>query len=229
MVRSPCGTFPSLTKFSSPFRETYDISNKMIAIQCAIPLKRGDDWFYIRFFKFLEPMHQIMMIKKPHFQSSLALLTVILMYVAVSFVREISAQNSTQWALPEGARVRLAKGWITQIAYSPDGTRLAAAGSLGIWIYDVNTGTEERSLRGTLVACLRSHFHPTERYLPAVVGTKPFDCGMYIRGKNCTRSPGMMPESLRYRFRAMDPCLPAAVVIRRFVSGMRSPASTCGR
>ena len=43
------------------------------------------------------------------------------------------AEDSTRWRLPEGATARLGKGNITQIAYSPDGMHLAAAGSAGIW------------------------------------------------------------------------------------------------
>ena len=53
------------------------------------------------------------------------------------------AQDHTQWGLPEGAKARLGKGHIINIAYSPDGTRLAVASSIGIWIYD--TATNEAS------------------------------------------------------------------------------------
>ena len=52
------------------------------------------------------------------------------------------AQDYTQIRLPEGAKARLGKGSISDIVYSPDGTRLAVAGSLGIWIYDVQSGEE---------------------------------------------------------------------------------------
>ena len=52
------------------------------------------------------------------------------------------AQDYTQIRLPEGAKARLGKGSISDIAYSPDGTRLAVSGSLGIWIYDVQSGNE---------------------------------------------------------------------------------------
>ena len=49
----------------------------------------------------------------------------------------------TQWSLPENVKARLGKGEITgNVAYSPDGTRLAIAGSIGIWIYDAHTGEE---------------------------------------------------------------------------------------
>ena len=52
------------------------------------------------------------------------------------------AQDSPQWHLPEGATTRLGKGWLAEIQYSPDGTRLAAGGSLGVWIYDTATDEE---------------------------------------------------------------------------------------
>ena len=59
------------------------------------------------------------------------------------------AQDYTQWSLPKGAKARLGKGRITgNIAYSPDGTRLAIASSIGIWIYDAHTGKELALLTG---------------------------------------------------------------------------------
>ena len=55
----------------------------------------------------------------------------------------------TQWDLPEGAKARLGKGSITgNIAYSPDGTRLAVASSIGVWIHDAQTGEELDLLTG---------------------------------------------------------------------------------
>ncbi len=48
----------------------------------------------------------------------------------------------TQWHLPEGAKARLGKGSINEIKYSPDGTRFAVATTIGIWIYDAQTGAE---------------------------------------------------------------------------------------
>ena len=51
-------------------------------------------------------------------------------------------EDSTRWRLPEGAKARLGKGSIKQIAYSPNGMHLAAAGSAGIWIYDVTIHRE---------------------------------------------------------------------------------------
>ena len=58
------------------------------------------------------------------------------------------AEDSTRWRLPEGATARLGKGSITQIAYSPNGMHVAAAGSAGIWIYDVTIHQEVALLTG---------------------------------------------------------------------------------
>ena len=58
------------------------------------------------------------------------------------------AQDHTQWNLPEGAKARFGKGWIQSISFSPDGTRIAAASSAGIWIYDAHTGAELALLAG---------------------------------------------------------------------------------
>ena len=58
------------------------------------------------------------------------------------------AQDSPQWHLPEGVKARLGKGSISEIAYSPDGTRLAVASGIGIWLYDVRSGEEINLLTG---------------------------------------------------------------------------------
>ena len=50
--------------------------------------------------------------------------------------------DSLRWHLPEGAKARLGKGRINDIVYSPDNTLLAVASSVGVWLYDVQTGQE---------------------------------------------------------------------------------------
>ena len=60
----------------------------------------------------------------------------------------IFAKDYTQLNLPEGAKARFGKGTITEMEYSPDGRRLAVAGSIGIWLYDVQTGEVLDLLRG---------------------------------------------------------------------------------
>ena len=73
--------------------------------------------------------------KRTVFSIFLTLLLGSILYLPSSF-----AQDYTQLNLPEGATARLGKGWISEIAYSPDGTLLAVASSIGIWIYDAQTG-----------------------------------------------------------------------------------------
>ncbi len=52
------------------------------------------------------------------------------------------AEDYTKWELPVGAKARLGKGGINEIAYFPDGTKLAVASTIGIWIYKTQTGEE---------------------------------------------------------------------------------------
>ena len=40
-------------------------------------------------------------------------------------------QDYTTWGLPEGAKARLGKGKITAIEFSPDGSQIAVASSVG--------------------------------------------------------------------------------------------------
>ena len=52
------------------------------------------------------------------------------------------------WKLPQDVTMRLGKGVAYDIAYSPDGTQLAVASSIGVWLYDANTGVEVALLTG---------------------------------------------------------------------------------
>ena len=58
------------------------------------------------------------------------------------------AQDFAKWDLPDGAKSRLGKGWIREIQYSPDGTRIAAASTIGIWLYDTATHQEAALFTG---------------------------------------------------------------------------------
>lgn len=77
------------------------------------------------------------MMKKKQFYFMLVLPLLLTTLLPISF-----AQDYTTWDLPEGAKVRLGKGRITDVKYSPDGTKLAVASSIGIWLYDTQTGEE---------------------------------------------------------------------------------------
>ena len=59
------------------------------------------------------------------------------------------AQDTVEWHFTEGAKMRLGKGRINDIKFSPTGSRFAVATSIGIWMYDARTG-EELSLMAVL-------------------------------------------------------------------------------
>ena len=75
---------------------------------------------------------------KTTFFSILTILCVITLFISYNSF----AQDSPQWHLPEGATARLGKGWLYEIQYSPDGTRLARCRYPWVWIYDTATDEE---------------------------------------------------------------------------------------
>ena len=79
--------------------------------------------------------------------------------ISTLFFPHVFAQDYTRWELPEGAKMQLGKGQIenreghlTDIGrarsyqFSPDSNQLAVFTSIGIWIYDVQTGKEIKLL-----------------------------------------------------------------------------------
>jgi WD40 repeat protein len=72
--------------------------------------------------------------------------TIVILFTLLSL--NTFAQDSPQWHLPDGAKAHLGKGTIHEIKTSPDGTRIAVAGGIGIWIYDTATRQEVALLPG---------------------------------------------------------------------------------
>lgn len=72
-----------------------------------------------------------------------------LILFTTSYLSNVSAKHYTRWDLPDGAIARIGKGEIDAIQYSPDGTQLAVATAIGIWIYDAKTYQEIDLLRET--------------------------------------------------------------------------------
>lgn len=74
-------------------------------------------------------------------------------------------QDYTKWRLPQGAKLRLGKGYINEIAYSPNSSRLAVASSIGIWIYDAETGEELDLFTGHTGPVGRLSYSPDGRFI----------------------------------------------------------------
>ena len=70
--------------------------------------------------------------------------------VSSGFTQDQNADiDYSRWGLPDGVHKRIGKGSITgNIAFSPDGSQLAVASSIGIWLYDTNTYKEVNLLSG---------------------------------------------------------------------------------
>ena len=66
-------------------------------------------------------------------------LTAICLFAALSGCTQ--DKDYTQWGLPKGAKVRIGKGQVADVKFSPDGKLLAVATSVGIWLYDTETYT----------------------------------------------------------------------------------------
>ncbi len=87
----------------------------------------------------------------------------------VALVAEAHADETivdyTKWELPKEAKVRLGKGDINRIRFSPDGNELAVASSIGIWMYSVATGDEIALLTGHTAGVQNIAFSPDGRIL----------------------------------------------------------------
>ena len=71
-------------------------------------------------------------------------------------------EDISRWSLPKAAKARLGKGGINVLAFSPDGTHLAAGSNIGVWLYDVKTGKAITMFPGI---CQSVAFSPDGRYL----------------------------------------------------------------
>lgn len=87
----------------------------------------------------------------------------ILLTVSTPYLPNTFAQDSTQWELPENAIARIGRGQTRQIQYSPDGSLLAVASSIGIWIYDAETFQASTLLTGHTMPVLSVAFSPDGR------------------------------------------------------------------
>ena len=88
-----------------------------------------------------------------------------LLLIAVLFLPSAYTQDYTRWNLPNGAKMRIGKGDIRSLKFSPDGNQLAVATRIGIWMYNMDTGAELALLRGHTAQVQRVAFSPDGKIL----------------------------------------------------------------
>ena len=91
--------------------------------------------------------------------------SLLVIFFSTLFLTNTFAQHSTQHNLPEGAKARLGKGEINDIQLSSDNTRLAVASSIGVWLYDLHTGSETALLTGHTGSVMHVAFSPDGKIL----------------------------------------------------------------
>ena len=98
--------------------------------------------------------------KTTYFSSLLVILLLSTLFLTNTF-----AQDYTQLNLPESAKARLGKGVINDIQLSSDNTHLAIASSIGVWLYDIHTGSETALLTGHTETVMHVAFSPDGKIL----------------------------------------------------------------
>ena len=96
-----------------------------------------------------------------------SILVTLTLLTAILFLPNVLAQQTSRIQLPPGATTRLGKGWVKDIQFSPDGTQLAVATTIGVWIYNVNTGKEKGLLKGPMGGANAIEYSPDGRILAA--------------------------------------------------------------
>ena len=73
---------------------------------------------------------------------TIRVLTIIHFLIFCLFSSNTFAQDYMRWELPEGAKLRVGKGFINGLQFTSDNSQLVVDTVIGIWIYDSSTGME---------------------------------------------------------------------------------------
>lgn len=85
--------------------------------------------------------------------------------------------------LPDGAIARCGNGRLGHVQYSPDGTQLAVASSIGIWIYDTTTWQSIHLLTKNDVGTLTFDYHPKKNALVSYENDGTINLWNTVEGK----------------------------------------------
>ena len=91
--------------------------------------------------------------------------SLLVIFFSTLFLTKTFAEDYTQYDLPQGAKARLGKGVINDIQLSSDNTRLAVASSIGVWLYDLHTGSETALITGHTETVMHVAFSPDGKIL----------------------------------------------------------------
>ena len=128
--------------------------------------------------------------------------TVTLLIFLTLFALNTFAQDSPQWHLPDGAKARLGKGWISEIEYSPDGSRSPVVSVFGSTIRrPVKRSPCSRGIRVRSTA-----WRSARMEAPSLVrvSTLPSGCGMRSPARTKTHSQGIRVGSKAWRSARME-------------------------
>ena len=80
--------------------------------------------------------------KELNYMKKIHLLLIAFLLTMSLYASNIFAQGFTRQYLPKDAKARFGRGWVKDIKFSPYSNQLAVATTIGVWIYDLQTGTD---------------------------------------------------------------------------------------
>jgi WD40 repeat protein len=92
-------------------------------------------------------------------------LGIVWVFIMASLVPRRNLPENSQWQLPKNKNAVLNTSGINDIQYSPDGTRLAVASSIGVWLYDMNSDKEPALLTTDIPRVFSVSFSPDGKTL----------------------------------------------------------------
>lgn len=106
-------------------------------------------------------------------------------------------KNVNTWALPDGAIARLGRGYVEDLALSPDRKTLVVATCIGVWLYELSTMTPIDLWETERGMSCRLNFSPNGKWLAIGNRDETLKVWDVDRGKSITRI-----ESSKIRFRS---------------------------